>query len=240
MMKFTRRTFLVQSTALGSTLFGLTNGSLRQALSDDTVPRDETRSSNLNDPDLHLVVDDDELERVENLQRVVNRPRKHPTPVLVADKPWEGERAQAWGSVILEPDGRLRIWYFAFNTLRRADELDRGGYALAESRDGIHWEKPPLGVVEFRGNKQNNLFYTCAPDGKNLVDEELARRGVGLPALDETGTQIGILNNLDGLTLIRDDDDPDPQRRYKLIANMQDHRMWAPYYKDRNSSAVCS
>jgi hypothetical protein len=90
-----------------------------------------------------------------------------------------------------------------------------------------------LGVVEFRGSKENNLFYTCAPDGKNLVDEELARRGVGLPALDENGKQIGILNNLDGLTLIRDDDEPDPQKRYKLIANMQDHRMWAPYYKER-------
>jgi len=33
--------------------------------------------------------------------------------------------------------------------------------------------------------------------------------------------------------VVRDDDDPDPARRYKLIANMQDHRMWAPYYKDR-------
>lgn len=233
MSPLSRRTFLAQSTTLTCGMFGTLNGSTSPALAADPAHRDETRSSNHNDPDLHLVVDDDELERVENLQRIVSRPKKHPTPVLVADKPWEGERAQAWGSVILEPDGRLRIWYFAFNTQRRANELDRGGYALAESRDGIHWEKPSLGVVEFRGSKDNNLFYTCAPDGKNLVDEELARRGVGLPAFDEAGKQIGVLNNLDGLTLIRDDDDPDPNKRYKLIANMQDHRMWAPYYKDR-------
>jgi hypothetical protein len=88
-------------------------------------------------------------------------------------------------------------------------------------------------VVEFRGSKENNLFYTCAPDGTNLVDEELARRNVGLPALDEDGRRIGVINNLDGLTVVRDDDDPDPQRRYKLIANMQDHRMWAYAYRDR-------
>src|SRR4051794_37985505 len=125
------------------------------------------------------------------------------------------------------------MWYFAFNTERRPDELDRGGYAYAESRDGLHWDKPALGVVEFRGSKANNLFYTCAPDGKNLVDEELARRGLGLPALDAEGKQHGVLNNLDGLTVVRDDDEPDPQKRYKLIANMQDHRMWAPYYQDR-------
>jgi hypothetical protein len=150
----------------------------------------------------------------------INRPNKHPEPVLIADRPWEGERAQAWGSVIVEPDGLLRMWYFAFNTERRPDELDRGGYAYAESRDGIHWDKPDLGVVEFRGSKRNNLFYTCAPDGKNLVDQELARRNVGLPAISEEGKVIGVVNNLDGLTVVRDEEDPDPMRRYKLIANM--------------------
>src|SRR5687767_2936919 len=185
----------------------------------------------LNDPGLHLFVDDHEIERATNLQRVVNRPKKHPGPVIISDQPWEGDRAQAWGSVIQEPDGLLRIWYFAYNSARRTDEPDRGGYAYAESRDGIQWVKPKLGVVEFRGSKENNLFYTFAPDGKNLIDEELAQRGTGLPALDEQGREIGMLNNADGLTVIRDDGDPDPQKRYKLIANMQDHRMWAPYYK---------
>src|SRR5688572_12684757 len=186
---------------------------------------------NHNDPHLHLFVDDEEIAVAENVRRVINRPVKHPQPVLVSDRPWEGERAQAWGSVIREPDGLLRMWYFSFNT--RRDEPDRGGYAYAESRDGgLHWEKPNLGLVEFRGSRDNNLFYTCAPDGRNLIYDELARRGVGLPALDLNGEQIGIVNNLDGLTVVRDDDDPDPQRRYKLIANMQDHRMWAPWYRD--------
>jgi hypothetical protein len=195
--------------------------------------KEGVRTSNHNDANLHLFVDDALVERRENLERFINRPRKAPSPVIVADQPWEGERAQAWGSVIVEPDGLLRIWYFAFNTERKAEELDRGGYAYAESRDGLNWRKPALGVVEFRGSKQNNLFYTCAPDGRNLVDEELARRGVGLPALDAQGTALGVLNNLDGLTVVRDDDEPDPARRYKLIANMQDHRMWAPYYKEK-------
>ena len=30
--------------------------------------------------------------------------------------------------------------------------------------------------------------------------------------------------------MVRDDDDPDPNRPYKLIAHMQDHRMWAYAY----------
>ncbi len=202
---------------------------------DASAERNAPTSINHNDPNLHLFVDDEEIESAENLERVINRPRKHPSPVIVADRPWEGDRAQAWGNVILEPDGLLRIFYFAMNTERRPEEgLDRGGYAYAESRDGIHWEKPSLGVVEFRGSKDNNLFYTCAPDGKNLVDVELARRGLGLPAIDQNGEQIGVLNNLDGIgAVVRDDDEPDPEKRYKLIANMQDHRMWAWHNRDR-------
>src|SRR5688500_20154510 len=76
----------------------------------------QVRTDNHDDPHLHLFVDDAELEKVENLRRVINRPRKHPAPVLVADRPWEGHRAQAWGSVIVEPDGLLRMWYFAYNS----------------------------------------------------------------------------------------------------------------------------
>jgi len=179
------------------------------------------------------MVDDAEIQRSENLARVINKPTKHPEPVLVSDKPWEGDRAQAWGSVILEPDGLFRMWYFAFNTSVPRSPIDCGGYCYAESRDGIYWEKPNLGLFEFRGNKNNNLFYSFAPDGKNQVEVSLARRRLGLPAIDQQGKQIGILNNADGLTVVRDDDEPDPDKRYKLFANMQDHAMQAAHNKVR-------
>jgi len=42
----------------------------------------------------------------------------------------------------------------------------------------------------------------------------------------------------DGLTVVRDDDEPDPDKRYKLIANMQDHRMWTPAYPDKYPDAT--
>ena len=183
------------------------------------------------DRHLYLFFDDDDIERSSNLRRFLNPPRRYAKPVVLSDRPWEGEhRVQAWGSVIQEPDGLLRMWYFAFNTERLAGESDRGGYCYAESRDGFHWEKPDLGVVEFRGSKKNNLFYSFNPTRRNLHETALAQQGIGLPALDINGKRIGILNNADGLTVVRDDDDPDPQKRYKLIANMQDHRMW----KDAN------
>lgn len=186
----------------------------------------------MNDPNLHLFFDDVEIQHYINLERVLTKPSRLPDPIVSVDRPWEGDHAQAWGSVVRETDGRFRMFYFAFNTSQRAGEEDRGGYALAESIDGRHWTKPELGVVGYKGSTANNLWYTFAPDGNNIFDRELARRGLGLPATDENGDVIGVVNNMDGHTVILDPEDPDPMRRYKLIANMQDHRMWAEAYRD--------
>ena len=53
------------------------------------------------------------------------------------------------------------------------------------------------------------------------------------PLTTETAVQIGILNNADGLTGVRDDEETDPEKRYKLFANMQDHAMQARHNKVR-------
>jgi len=108
-----------------------------------------------NDPNLHLFLDDEEIQHKEYLLPAINKLKKHPRPILAADRPWEGDRAQAWGSVIQEPSGLFRMWYFAMNGERRWDELDRGGYCYAESWDGVHWEKPDLGLFEFRGSRRS-------------------------------------------------------------------------------------
>ena len=38
----------------------------------------------------------------------------------------------------------------------------------AESKDGIHWVKPALGLVEFKGAKTNNIVWT-APKADNFT-----------------------------------------------------------------------
>lgn len=44
--------------------------------------------------------------------------------------------------------------------------------AYAESKDGIHWEKPELGLVEFEGSKANNLLFRFAHGTGVFLDEE--------------------------------------------------------------------
>ncbi len=83
----------------------------------------------------------------------------HPVPrevVLVSDRPWEGN---GLNYVTVFQDGDLYKMYY------RGGEYDRGVtsmheqvYCLATSRDGIHWERPSLGLVEFGGSKDNNIL----------------------------------------------------------------------------------
>ncbi len=73
-------------------------------------------------------------------------------PVIKADRPWELGRANSgpyvYGTVIPEGE-QLRMWY---------QVLNRGNHVCyAESRDGVTWTKPDLGLIEYEGSKANNL-----------------------------------------------------------------------------------
>ena len=78
--------------------------------------------------------------------------------VLVADAPWEGNVS---GYFTVFQDGDLyrmyyRGWHFDEKTRRMArPEVT----CYAESKDGIEWTKPKLGVVEFNGSKENNIVH---------------------------------------------------------------------------------
>ena len=55
---------------------------------------------------------------------------------------------------VCEVNGELWMWY---NGLGDKDITRHPRLCLAKSKDGYHWEKPNLGLVEYGGNKDNNL-----------------------------------------------------------------------------------
>src|SRR5947199_2452240 len=58
-------------------------------------------------------------------------------PVLKADREWEGTSAMPFsGGLFYDPSDHLfKVWYSS-----------TGGMHYATSRDGVHWDKPDLGV----------------------------------------------------------------------------------------------
>lgn len=59
-------------------------------------------------------------------------------------------------------DGTFRMWYQTSVPRFAADGERRGSrYAIAyaESPDGIHWKRPKLGLIEWKGTKENNVVW---------------------------------------------------------------------------------
>lgn len=83
-------------------------------------------------------------------------PRKTGERNLVADRPWEDFIINAWCTV-MEDEGRYRMWYEAYDRSYTSDFEAR--YCYAESLDGIHWEKPSLGLQAFAGSMDNNILF---------------------------------------------------------------------------------
>ncbi|WP_166830513.1 glycoside hydrolase family protein [Thalassoroseus pseudoceratinae] len=77
---------------------------------------------------------------------------------LVTDKPWEGNTCAYY--TIFQDSDRYRMYYRGSHF----DEKTRKGThpevtCYAESKDGIHWTKPNLGLFEFNGSTENNIVW---------------------------------------------------------------------------------
>lgn len=80
-------------------------------------------------------------------------------PVMVKDREWEGG-GPSGGSVLYDPEDKLfKMWYGVGHEFEYRHHLP-GSYMMcyATSRDGYSWEKPELGVLEWKGSKKNNFI----------------------------------------------------------------------------------
>ena len=108
----------------------------------------------------------------------------HPNkPVLGIGQPGDPDfpRAYFCGTVIKVKE-TYRMWYTGHDGKKRQ-------VCYAESRDGLAWEKPKLGLVEYNGSRANNLVL--------LDGDRSAHAAIAL--------------------VLHDPDDPDPSRRYKML-----------------------
>lgn len=80
--------------------------------------------------------------------------------VLTHDAPWEGSGC---GFYTIFRDGDIIRMYYKAWALTNEDGsvLSKRPVAIAyaESKDGIHWVKPDLGLFEFEGSKKNNIIW---------------------------------------------------------------------------------
>lgn len=83
--------------------------------------------------------------------------------VLVLDKPWEGDGCDYYNLMEDEDEkGKLyRMYYLGWYMINPGETTHTGSdikVCYLESRDGIHWERPVLNIVEWQGSTENNII----------------------------------------------------------------------------------
>jgi hypothetical protein len=118
-----------------------------------------------------LFVDDWSVAESRNIRRVFHRPQKHPdNPLIVPEHPWEGEAIYLFGGVERREDGSFRMWYFAADPT--PENRKNVHTCLAVSEDGLHWEKPGLGIHEYGGSRENNIAIMESGPYSLIVDAD--------------------------------------------------------------------
>lgn len=122
-----------------------------------------------------LFVDRFLIERLDGARLVLHEPRDEGT-AFAFDKPWEGAFS---GYVTIIKDGETYRAYYRGLPAPRQDGTSAETTCVAESRDGIRWTKPELGLFEVGGGKGNNVVWAGDPPTSHNFSPLLdARPGV--------------------------------------------------------------
>ena len=149
-----------------------------------------------------LFVDDFLIAGLEDATLKLHKPEPREV-ALVCDKPWEGNTSAYYA--IFADDDRFRAYYRGSHFDEKTRKATHPEFACyAESRDGIHWEKPELGLVEFHGSKRNNIVwagpgthnFTAFKDGNPACEPDARYKALAGGTTTVGGKKKGCLNAL--------------------------------------------
>ena len=151
-----------------------------------------------------LFLDDHAIESTQGVVRRLHQPERQ-GPVLKPDRSRDQTLVQSASVPQWNPEKDLwEWWYLGFYDAAPYQGPGApvwGDIHYATSADGVEWERPSLGLYEWRGSRDNNLAYHSKVDF-------LRRRGMRNPV--DIGERR--LHHI-----FRDERDPDPSRRYKAF-----------------------
>jgi hypothetical protein len=104
------------------------------------------------DSRLELFTDHYLIDTLRNTQLVMHEPEDK-GPVLYYDKPWEG--LFCGYTTVIKTEDKYQLYYRGLPNVD-GDGSEMESTCYAESPDGIHWQKPDLGLFEIHGTRQNN------------------------------------------------------------------------------------
>ena len=100
-----------------------------------------------------LFVDRFLIDRLEGVDLKLHEPVPAGVAIKI-DRPWESKFN--YGYKLFKEGGLYHLYYLARKIIGGEKRFIRS-VSYAQSQDGIHWEKPNLGLVEVDGSRENNV-----------------------------------------------------------------------------------
>ncbi len=187
-----------------------------------------------------LLLDATRIERTDNIRIAVGQVEKSPAnPLFGEDRPWEPRFDNMYPNVAWDEGERVfKCWYNLFtvevedwigSTPERMRWLYRqSGVAYATSRDGLHWEKPALDLLPWRGQPTNLLLRDI--HGAGVFPDEREPRPerryklFGVNERDGRRTSVAVRFSPDGIHW----DNATELENIKLWADTHNNAFWAP------------
>ncbi len=115
-----------------------------------------------------LFVDDWLIDRLEGALRLVLHQALPQEAILETDHPWEGCMSNFNTVISCFPRHRLyyRGWNVRVENSRKLEETRPPTICLAESVDGLRWERIPTRLFEYGGSRENNIVWMGAGEDR--------------------------------------------------------------------------
>jgi hypothetical protein len=175
-METNRRGFFKVAGVLGAGIMPV-----GQASGDDeAAPRSDSR----NQPGkpaftTELFLDNTMIEVTPGVSRRLHKPKKHLlNPVVDCNRWCEGNDIQPYTTMYDNESKLFKMWARAGSDWKSRFLSGHSAYMLYyTSTDGVHWDRPDLGLVEIGGRRDHNIIFTS--DMVPATDPARARRRQG-------------------------------------------------------------
>lgn len=103
---------------------------------------------------------DDYLTQECTAEKILHAPW-YKSPVITLDKPWEGDGCTYFNVLFDSVSGKWFMYYTALEMFKPDGKFTPAAdihACVLVSSDGVNWERPSVGVVEFQGSTENNII----------------------------------------------------------------------------------
>ncbi len=158
---------------------------------------------------VEMLVDDYLVEATSGLDFRLNQPVEREV-AITGDRPWEGPGSFAYATVFAWK-GMYHLYYRATAPGNTGDTGELQYLCYARSADGVHWEKPALGLFEYGGSTANNIVLggeVCHNFTPVLDTNPACPESERIKAAAGYGHALYVYGSADGLRFHRLSDEP--------------------------------